>query len=357
MPQHFAHITGNEQVKQYLVRMVEKQAIANSLLFAGPSGIGKSLFALAFAKNLLNVDSDHHPDIHSYRPEGKIGMHSIDSMRQFSEEVYMAPFSAAWKVFIIHDADRMLTYSANALLKTFEEPAPKSIIIFLSSNPEALLPTLLSRCRTIRFHSIPREEIVALIQSKYNKSQPEAEVIAAQSKGSVGHAFRLAEQGGDPLRTLVLSILAREKISTYTQLIEAARSISEYIEQTRQAMEEETRSSLRSGYLEGISSIQQQAMEKEIDGALAMRLAREAESVFDVILSWYRDIHLLQVGGERAYLFHPDYTTQMENILLHGNVLALEIVQKAISQARLTLERSTPLHNCMENLFLQLNLI
>ena len=136
----FEDIVGNDQIKEYLKRMVEQRAVANSLLFAGPEGIGKSLFAHALAKMLLGSDS--HPDLHVYRPEGKIGMHSIDSMRQFSEDVYLAPFQGQWKVFIIHDAERMLTYSANALLKTFEEPAKDALIILLSSAPAALLPTI-----------------------------------------------------------------------------------------------------------------------------------------------------------------------------------------------------------------------
>ena len=76
---------------------------------------------------------------------------SLSLGREMCEKVYMAPFEAKWKIFIIEDAERMLPTSANALLKTFEEPAPNSVIILISDHPERLLPTVLSRCRKVHF--------------------------------------------------------------------------------------------------------------------------------------------------------------------------------------------------------------
>lgn len=365
MSSYYNAIIGNDQVKCYLTRMVEKNAVANSLLFSGPDGIGKSLFAEAFAKQLLckddpkgvhrsKIDSGNHPDIRIYRPEGKIGMHSIDSMRQFSEEVYQAPYEAQWKVFIIHDADRMLTYSANALLKTFEEPAQQSIIILLSSAAESLLPTILSRCRTIRFHTVSEREIATILQERFHKNAQDAAMIARLAQGSVGRALQLAERGADPLREQVLSLLSKGKMGTYSALIKAASEISEGVELGKQQIEEALRNSMTQAYPDGLNSAQQHSMEKEIDGAMAMRLARDAHAILDLILSWYRDMHLLHVGGNRAYLFHPDFKEEVDQSLQRGGMLPMATVQKAIAQTRLALARSTPLSFCLENLFLQL---
>lgn len=357
MREKFDHLIGNEHIKDYLVRMAENHVIANSLLFAGPSGVGKSLFAEAFAKMILNSDASTHPDIYHYHPEGKVGMHSIDSMRKFSEEVYLPPYQGQWKVFIIHDADRMLSTSANALLKTFEEPAPKSIIILVSSNPEALIPTLLSRCRTLRFHSVDIQELSQLLQKEHSKTASEADMMAIQSKGSVGNAFSIAETGKDPLRLQVLEMLARGKLPNYTQLIETAKAISHQVESLQQEMEEEMRASIKKSFPEGLTSVQQQAIDKEIDGALAIALAKEAQKVFSIILGWHRDMHLLQLGGHLNHLFHPDFKDQAQQAVQRGDLLALEDVQKSLSQAKLSLERSTSFQNCLENLFLQLNLL
>lgn len=357
MTQQFAQIIGNDPIKQYLTKMVEQKAIAHSLLFAGPNGIGKSLFAEAFAKLLLNIDGLSHPDIRIYRPEGKIGMHSMESMRQFSKEVYMPPYESPWKVFILHDAERMLTYSANALLKTFEEPSKQSIIILLSSHPEALLPTLLSRCRMVRFCPLSTDEIALFLQEKYAKTEAEAQLIASQTQGSVGTAVRLVETGGDPLRTSILSLLSRGRMSTYTQVMEAAQSISSSMEEQQKKTEEAVRAEQQTFYPDGLTSIQQQTIDKEIDGILALELAQEADRVFDLILSWYRDMHLLYVRGNPAYTCHLDFQEQNKQAFQKGEIMPLESVQAAISHARLTLARSTPLNNCLENLFLHLNMI
>lgn len=368
MASYFNNIIGNDHAKQYLTRMVEKKAIANSLLFAGPDGVGKSLFAEAFAKLLMceddvtgihahKIDAGIHPDVRIYRPEGKIGMHSIDSLRNLGEEVALTPYEGKWKIFIIHDADRMLVYSANALLKTFEEPGPNSIIILLSSAPESLIPTVLSRCRTIRFHTIPENDIIRIAVEKWGKNEQEAQAIAVLSRGSIGNAFKLAAEGGDHIRDLILKVLAEGKMTSYTQIIEKAKEIGDQIEESKQKIEETLRATLTKGYPEDLTSVQQQVIEKEVEGAIAMRLAEEAQSIFDIILSWYRDMHLLQVNGNHAYLLHRDKVEESEQSLQRGEILSLEAVEKAVSQAKLALERSTPLNNCLENLFLKLDLL
>lgn len=354
----FDRIVGNTQVKQYLSRLIEKEAIANSLLFAGRDGIGKSLFAQAFAMHLLCGDGSstrRHPDLHIYRPEGKIGMHSIDSMRQFCDEVYLAPYEAKWKVFIVHDADRMLSYSANALLKTFEEPSAESIIILLSSAPESLLPTVLSRCRTIRFHSLTEEEIVDVLQTRLQIDSAEAKKAAMLAGGSVGNALHLLKQGGGVLREKILSFLLRGKVSTFSELTQLIRELNEMVEESKKEEEGLIRSGLFKGQKEEFTASQAAAFEKEIEGAIAMRSLSHAQAIFDWVLAWYRDMHLLHANGDRAFLIHRDYADEAEQALQRGEMLSLEHVQKIISESITSLERSTPLQMCLERFFLQLN--
>lgn len=363
----YTHIVGNDHIKEYLKRMVEKRAIGNSLLFAGPGGIGKGLFAQEFAKHLICLDDPHgihrrkieagnHPDIRVYRPEGKIAMHSIDSMRQLSGEVYLSPYEAKWKVFIIHDAERMLAYSANALLKTFEEPSRDSVIILLSSAPERLLPTILSRCRIIHFHMLTEEQIAAIIQQK-GKNLEEAKRIAGLSRGSAGNAFRLMEGNGFHSREIILGLLAKGKLPDYAQLTKMAGEISEKIEDSIKPIEEAARTGLAKGLPDDMTAVQKQSLEKEIDGIVSLRLSAEAHELFDIILSWYRDLHVMQFKGAEKLLIHRDYKNEMEQALQRGEALPIEEVQKHIAEAKLALERSTSLNMCLERLFLQLNLL
>jgi len=321
----FEHINGNDHIKQYLSRLIERNAIPNLLLFAGPTNAFKHEFAESFAKKLVKTDKLPHPDIRFYLPEGKIGMHSIDSMRQLSREVYLPPYSSSNKVFIIQDAERMLPSSANAVLKTFEEPAPKSIIILISSLPEMLLPTILSRCQTARFH-----------QSIAGK--PEIEL----------------EDMSNPLRILLLNALSEGKFKSYPFLLSRVSEICKMIESSQELLGESTRESLEAPYLEGINSAQQQAIDKEIDGAMSMHQMQQAQLVFNTILSWYRDMHLLHVKGSQDLLLNTDYTKKIIDAMSRGEMRSLETVQSIMQKVRLTLERSSPLSSSMENLFLQL---
>ena len=105
-------------------------------------------------KALIKIETNNHPDLHVYEPEGKTYHHSIASIRNLIGQVYMAPFEAEAKVFIIKDAHRMLKSSANALLKTLEEPTLDSFIILTSSKADDIIPTITSRCFRINFLGI-----------------------------------------------------------------------------------------------------------------------------------------------------------------------------------------------------------
>jgi DNA polymerase III subunit delta' len=363
----FDHIIGNARAKAYLKRIVERGTVASSLLFAGPEGVGKSLFAHAFARFVIcqndphgrhsnKIDGGNHPDIRSFRPEGKVGMHSISSMRQLGVEVYLAPYEAARKVFIIHDAERMLTYSANALLKTFEEPAPDAIIILVTSSPTALLPTVLSRCQTIYFQTLTDDEVASFISQRFHKSADDSRKVAALAQGSLSCAVRLVQDGDSTLRKRVLGFLAGGGVATYKQLAEFTAEIAEQLEAKKKDIEEARLALLREAG-EGFSAAQRQSVEKEIEGLTALHGSQEARALFDMVLGWYRDLQLIGANGNRSYLIHCDYAKQCEHAFERGNHLSIEAVQKAASEAQLALERSTSLHICLENFFLKLGIV
>ncbi|NGX50289.1 MAG: DNA polymerase III subunit gamma/tau [Chlamydiae bacterium] len=127
------------------------QSPPNALLFKGPKGSHKREFARTFARELLKSEKKEPPDLRELFPEGKAHMHPIRVIREFIRESEKPPFEAECKIFLIHEADRMLPASMNALLKTLEEPLSTTIIILISSHPRALLPTLTSRCFTLSF--------------------------------------------------------------------------------------------------------------------------------------------------------------------------------------------------------------
>lgn len=350
----FDPLIGNDTIKQYLTRMVERDTVPQSLLFSGPEGIGKGLFAQAFAKLILKTDRSQHSDIRIYRPEGKIGMHSMESLRKLSEEVYLAPFEGEKKVFIIHDAHRMLPTSANALLKTFEEPALHSIIILISSSPERLLPTVLSRCQSVRFQAVSYDELAPFVQERKGVSLEEAEKMALRARGSIARALEGQEQEGSSLRDFTLKMIAQGGIQSYSSIIQYAKQLAELIDEQLKESEQALRAHLLEEYGDQVTAVQKQGIEKEVEGFVSMQKQAKARTFFDSLLGWYRDLQLLYSKGDNRLLLNPDYSDQLRGALQRGEIFSLEKIQAAVSDAILSLERSTPLNLCFENLLIRI---
>lgn len=334
--------------------MVKKNATHHSLLFSGIEGIGKSLFAMEFAKLILNVETlTNHPDFYIYRPEGKLGMHSIESMRQMCEKVYTAPFLSGKKVFIIQSAEKMLPSSANSLLKTFEEPSLDTVIILMTSQPSALLPTVLSRCRHVRFHHLSESEIIRFLINNYSKSEQEAKHLAILSEGSLGKAINLAKNESDLIRKTLIELLAKGKVKHYFEITHAARAIQQHVEELKAQDETSIKALFTKDYQTEMTAAQQHNLNKEIEGAISIKQSDLANSIFDILLSWYRDLHLLKAGAKPSYLINCDYELKVES-LKNAPLHSIETIQKMILEAKLLLERSTSLNIVLENLFLKL---
>jgi len=99
------------------------------------------------------IDHGSHTDIHFLRPESKSRIITVEQMRDLIREVQLKPGEGGYKIAIIVGADRMRAEAANAFLKTLEEPPPKSVLILLSTEPQRLLDTILSRCLRLNFGS------------------------------------------------------------------------------------------------------------------------------------------------------------------------------------------------------------
>jgi len=334
----FDDILGNEFVKDKLIAALENNNISNTLLFSGPDAVGKSLFATVLASKLMHPEKDidpialkkintnNHPDFHVFEPEGKTSHHSIASIRNLIEQVYMAPFEAEAKVFVIKDAHRMLEPSANALLKTLEEPTLDSFIILISSRAEEMLPTITSRCFRINFSVIKEEEIIWFLQKNYSLSEEDSFKISRISNGSIGRAIELAKHP-DYLkkREFFISILAKENIFSFFELSEAL-------------------SKLDDEYAQSFSKDNQTKYFDEIDLLL------------DKIIYWFRDLHLLKIKGDEKYLFFSDKTDLLKKQNLQ-NLPSLDKLMELVDEIKLGLSRNIKLKYILENFFIKINFI
>src|SRR3990167_7162485 len=201
-------LPGHLEIKSGLNKFIQAKNLPSTFLFSGPKGVGKNQFALAFARELLQstkqkLDSGNHPDLRLYYPEGKSHLHTMQSIHQFIREVELSPFESERKILILFDADCMLPATANALLKTLEEPLDSSIIILTTSHYNEILPTITSRCFPIIFSSLSDSDLISHLLGAYSLQEDEARRIALCSQGILSKAELLAKRGEDRISHLV----------------------------------------------------------------------------------------------------------------------------------------------------------
>ena len=219
----FKNLIGNAQVKQMLGRLLGSGRVSNSLLFAGDEGVGKRQFALELAKAFIckepvdfqacracpacrradeftlptsdkgddyeRVFFSKHPDIGMVIPFKRNVR--INAIRDLEREANFRPYEAQARFFIIDDAEKMNDAAANALLKTLEEPPPTTYIFLITSRPDSLLPTIRSRCQTIRFAPVGAPEIERFLIDVRAFTHDEARLAARLARGSIGRAVSI----------------------------------------------------------------------------------------------------------------------------------------------------------------------
>lgn len=178
-----------------------------SLVFSGPAQVGKRLTAVWYAAflNCLNVDEESpcgtcpacrkaaaggHPDLQFARvPEGKTVI-GVGEAREAIHQLHYAPFEGNFRVLIVENAEKLTDEAQNALLKTLEEPPSRAVIVLVTPLFGALLPTVSSRCRAVRFAALAEEEIAALLRAR-GAAGEQLEALARLANGAPGVALNL----------------------------------------------------------------------------------------------------------------------------------------------------------------------
>ena len=206
-------IYGNQQARARLERAALGDAVSHAWLLTGPANIGKTTLALEFARLLqctgrAPTDGDPcgecascrkiahgvHPDVALVGPEKGKRTLGIDAVRDMIRMASLAPTEGRWRIFVIPDIERMLLPSMNSLLKTLEEPAPQVILLLTSSEPETLLPTVLSRCQIVPMLPLSPDEVARALSERWQVADAEARALAGLANGRLGWAVRAAEK-------------------------------------------------------------------------------------------------------------------------------------------------------------------
>ena len=211
----FSKVVGHEKVKNVLMSSVMGERVGHAYIFEGPEGVGRLTTAKAFAKVLLcenssegeacggckscsMCDSDNHPDVQvitnqTYDESKKSKDVLVDTIRNMKKDVYIKPFSAERKIYIIPRADTMNLHAQNSLLKVLEEPPEYCTIILIAENSNQFLPTILSRAVSIRFFPLSAAMVEDYLSRQYPSLGEQVGAIAAMSGGCIGKAEALAE--------------------------------------------------------------------------------------------------------------------------------------------------------------------
>ncbi len=200
-------IIGHQKQWEFLVNLAKIKDIPQSILFAGPEKIGKRTVALHFikflnclninpkaenpclsCKNCRDIEKNIFPDVILINPQGK--EIKISQIRDLINKMSLHPYSSSFRFAVIDNAHLMNKSAQNAFLKFLEEPSSQSMIFLITSYPDMLLPTIISRLYRLNFFLVPRQEIEKKLIERFKDTKKAAE-ISFLSFGRPGRAINL----------------------------------------------------------------------------------------------------------------------------------------------------------------------
>jgi DNA polymerase-3 subunit delta' len=318
-------IVGQPRVTAFLRAVSTAGRVGHAYLFVGPPGAGKKTAALSLGCALFCDDNGCgscpacvrvrrrvHPDVRIIEPEGTAG-YLKEQIDEVIHDVQLKPIEGPYKVYIFESADLFNDKSANAFLKTLEEPPDDVVIILMAHSYERVLPTIASRCQVVRFRRIPPAEAAAEVVSLSGADHTEAAAALAAVGGVVGRARDfLASPSRRAARAVILRTLKDLTVMDEYDVLVAAKELLTAVKaplddvKVVQAAEIAERS-------EFLGKGANRSIEERHKRELTAREREGVAEVLNVAESWLRDCLVISQGvGDLAV--NADALDAMEEV-------------------------------------------
>ena len=323
----YTTLVGHSRIQDSL-RKEGRTAPFPSLIFGGPTGIGKRLCGIWYAAYLncyhdissapcgscvscKKVLGGLHPDIQRTVVPDKKTVIGVSEVREAIHEMHYAPFEGRFRVWLIEQGERLTDEAQNALLKTLEEPPPRAIIVLVSSLVGTLIPTIASRCRLHRFQALPLDLVQESLSAQAS-SQDLAHKLTSLSGGALGSALTLLH---DPKKLEESSRI----LDLFSQL--PGRELSEAI---------------------AIS----QTLEKSKTGS--------HRETLELGFAFFRDLLVLSAGSSELVL-HKDRIRIIEDLASKMPIHTIQRILKEFQKAEYFLQRNVSPRLLMQRLCVKLS--
>ncbi len=318
----FNRLVGQPQVRAFLSAALDCDQISHATLFVGAPGSGKLDAAWLLAQALvcendgcdacddcIRAKRRTHPDIHWYEPEGA-QQYLVDQIRDLIDDVVLSPIRAKRKVYIINRADLLVAASANALLKTLEEPPAHTAFILIARSEDQVLETIVSRCQVVPFKMLGTQDALATLQAMTGEDFDACKQALAISGSSLTQARAfLQSKDSATLRVAVIRMLASLPTANEIDVLNMAKDL---LEQAKLPLSE-IEASQEEVYQQNAELLSAKALKRLADQhkrALTSAEQASLKTVLAICRSFLRDLVLINLS-QGEMIVNNDFETEL----------------------------------------------
>ena len=321
----FTDIVGQEQLKEHLQNAIATNKVSHAYIINGERNAGKEFIARVFAMTLQCEKGEAEPcgECHSckqalgnnqpdiiYISHEKPNTIGVEDIRvQINGDIAIKPYSSPRKIYVINEGEKMTPQAQNALLKTLEEPPEYAVILILTTNVEALLPTVLSRCVVLNMKPVSDRLVKKYLMEQLAVPDYKANICVAFARGNIGKAKMLASsEEFEKVKNEAISLVKNINEMEISEIVKAIRKISEY--------------------------------------------KFDVNDYLDILMAWYRDVLLFKATKDMNSLVFKEDIQQIMKMSDRSTYEGIEKIVSALQSAKKRLEANVNFDLTMELLFL-----